>query len=309
MTYFNSASPARFLSGYVSEDMTTAPRIRCRQVDKADIGGVVNLLTSGLRIRTRDFWARAFQRLSEHPAPLGYPKYGYLLECKGTPVGVLLLIFSSSIVVNGEVRIRCSTSSWYVEPAFRSYAAMLRSQALKRKQVTYFNITPLPHTLPILEAQGFARYCDGRFVTVPALSARSERSRVELVTSDLCAVEDLQSFEIDLLLAHAKYGCVSLTCSSSGGRQPFVFLPLRKAGVARYAYLAYCRDLEEFVRFAGPLGRFLARRGFTLVVVDSNGPINGLTGRYSDRFPKYFRGPDKPRLGDIAYSERVMFGF
>jgi hypothetical protein len=25
--------------------------------------------------------------------------------------------------------------------------------------------------------------------------------------------------------------------------------------------------------------------------------------------PKYFKGQDKPRLGDIAYSERVMFGF
>jgi hypothetical protein len=287
---------------------TTAPRIRCRQVDTADIDGVVNLLTSGFRIRTRDFWVRAFQRLSEHPTPPGFPKCGYLLDCKGTPVGVVVLIFSS-IVVKGEIKIRCSTSSWYVEPAFRSYAAMLRSQALKRKHVTYFNITPLPHTLPILEAQGFERYCDGRFVIVPALSARSERSRVELVTSDLCAGEDLQSFEIDLLLAHAKYGCLSVTCSSAGGRQPFVFLPLRKAGVARYAYLAYCRDLEEFVRFAGPLGWFLAWRGFTVVVVDSNGPIKGLTGKYSYGFPKYFRGPDKPRLGDLAYSDRVMFGF
>jgi hypothetical protein len=78
--------------------------------------------------------------------------------------------------------------------------------------------------------------------------------------------------------------------------------------LVRYAYLAYCRDLEDFVRFAGPLGRFLAWRGFPLVVLDSNGPIRGLVGTYSAAYPKYFKGPDQPRLGDLAYSERVVCG-
>ena len=119
------------------------PRIRCREIGTADIDGIVNLLTSGFRNphRTRDFWVRALKRLSEHPTPPGFPKYGYLLDCKGTPVGVILLIFSS-ILVNGETRIRCNVSSLYVEPAFRGYAAMLVSRALKHKHVTYFNITP-----------------------------------------------------------------------------------------------------------------------------------------------------------------------
>jgi hypothetical protein len=88
-----------------------------------------------------------------------------------------------------------------------------------------------------------------------------------------------------------------------------VFLPLRKAGIVPYAYLAYCRQLEEFVRFAGSLGRFLARYGCLLVVVDSNGPVKGLAGAYFDGTPKYFKGPNQPHLGDLAYSERVMFGF
>jgi hypothetical protein len=282
-------------------------RIRYRQIGIADIDAIVNLLTRGMRIRTRDFWVRAFRRLMEHSTPPEFPKYGYLLEVNGTPVGVILLIFST-IIVKGEQRIRCSTSSLFVEPAFRSYAAMLRSQALKHRHVTYFNISPLPHMLPILEVQGFARYCDGRFVALPAFFRRSTRSHVELVTPDICAGEDLCIFDIELLLAHARLGCISLICSMPDGRHPFVFLPLRKAA-ACYAYLSYCRDLEDFVRFAGSLGRFLARHGYLLIVVDSNGPVKGLVGRYFSGSPKYFKGPDKPRLGDLAYSERVMFGF
>lgn len=283
-------------------------RVRCRQISSADIDGVVNLLTTGFRIRRRGFWVRAFERLSEHATPPGFPKYGYLLEAQGKPVGAVLLIFSS-IVINGELTIRCSMSSWYVEPEFRPYGAILRSQALKHEHVTYFNITPGPHTLPILEAQGFTRYCDGRFVAIPALSMKSKCSSVEMVGAHACADEDLPSSEVELLLAHVNYGCISVVCISISRRHPFVFLPLQKAGVLRYAYLAYCRNLDEFVRFAGPLGRFLAQRGFPLVVVDANGPINGLIGRYSNGFPKYFKGPNKPRLGDLAYTERVMFRF
>jgi hypothetical protein len=283
-----------------------ALRIRCRQIGSADIDGVVNLLTSGFRTRSRGFWVRVFRRLSEHATAPGFPKYGYLLEAEGVPVGVVLLIFSS-IAVNGDQQIRCSMSSWYVEPAYRVYGAVLVSHAMKHEPVTYFNITPLPHTLPILEAQRFTRYCDGRFVAIPALSPGSHC--VAIVKPGIGVSGGLPQVEIDLLLAHETYGSISIVCRSTDGLHPFVFLPLQKAGVLQYAYLAYCRDLEEFVRFAGPVGRFLVQRGLPAVVVDANGPIHGLIGRYSGGFPKYFKGPDKPSLGDLAYTERVMFRF
>ena len=33
-----------------------------------------------------------------------------------------------------------------------------------------------------------------------------------------------------------------------------------------------------------------------------------LPGIYLDGRPKYFKGPDKPRLGDLAYTEAALFG-
>jgi hypothetical protein len=284
-----------------------AVRIRCRQIVTTDIDGLVNLLKRGFRVRTRDFWARAFRRMTEHSTPPGFPKYGYLLECNGIPVGVILLIFSY-IFVKRQMRVRCSVSSWYVEPPFRAYAAMLASYATRHEHVTYFNITPDSNTLPILEAQGYKRYCAGRFVAVPILSAWSSGCDVELASPGICATEDLPAYEIELLLNHADYDCISVMCNSANQRYPFVFVRRRKAGVISFASLGYCRDLQEFVRFAGPLGRFLAGCGIHLVVLDSNGPVRGLIGRYRDGAPKYFKGPDQPRLGDTAYSERVMFG-
>lgn len=281
--------------------------MRCREIVSADLDGIVDLLVSGFPNRSRDYWLRAIGRLSEHPRPSTFPKYGYLLEHKSAPVGVILLIFSS-ITVNGKTRIRCNLSGWYVQPAFRSHASLLVLHALKYKHVTYLNVTPRSNTLPTLELQGYKRYSSGWFMAVPALCARSYGANINAVSPHICPDEDLQPYEIELLLAHAGYGCISLIGTYMNRRHPFVFAPKRKFGLMPFAYLAYCRDLEDFVQFAGPLGRFLAWRGFPMVALDSNGPIHGLIGAYIGKRPKYFKGPDQPHLGDLAYTELAMFG-
>jgi hypothetical protein len=80
-------------------------------------------------------------------------------------------------------------------------------------------------------------------------------------------------------------------------------------GVIPCAQLIYCSDIGDFVRFAGPVGRRLARHGSPLVIVDANAPIPGLLGWYSrGNMPKYFKGPQRPRLGDLAYTEHAVMG-
>jgi hypothetical protein len=282
------------------------PRIRCRQIHPADLEAVADLLTRGFRSRSREFWVERLKRLSSHITPPGLPRYGYLMEHDGTLVGTILLIFAA-ITIDQRTEIRCYVCSWCVEPEFSGHGAMLASHALKYKHVTYMNVTPPRYTWPMLDAQGYTRYCLGRYAAVPALSAVTSGCRVVPAGPDSCADESLKSSEIELLLRHAQYGCTSLICSLAGDRQPFVFKPGRKAGLLSFTRLVYCRSIEDFVRFAGALGRFLAVRGFPLVVVDANGPIKGLVGMYLAGSPKYFKGPDRPRIGDLAYSPGAIF--
>ena len=86
---------------------------------------------------------------------------------------------------------------------------MLVSLALKHKNVTYFNMTPDRPTLPILKAQGYVRYCSGRFVAAP----RSSRAPVDLVFELVAPGIRIQSTESELLFEHAQYRCISRTCS------------------------------------------------------------------------------------------------
>jgi len=280
--------------------------IRTREIVESDLDGVVQLLTKGFYRCSSPYWRRGLDILVEHPRLPELPKYGYLLEHDGRPVGVIILI-STTIRSSGSSAIRCNVSSWYVDPAFRSYATLLASRATRNRNVTYLNISPAPHVPPIIEAQGFLRYSSGQFVTF----AWSTRSCPGARVFEVGCSRDLQldSSDRELLLAHAKYPCISLWCETSTGAHPFVFIPRLVKRIVPCAQLIYCRSIEDFVKFSGPLARFLALRGRPLMLIDSNGPISGLTGMYFDDVaPKYFKGPARPRLGDLAYTEAAIFG-
>jgi hypothetical protein len=286
----------------------SAPALHCRQIEESDTEAVASLLANGFRTHDRQFWLQAFAQLRRHATPAGLPKFGYLLESDGRVVGAVLLI--CSLVRDGDQDApRCNLSSWYVDAAFRAYAPMLVSRALRHKDVTYVNVSPAPHTRPIIEAQGFARYCDGIFVAVPMLTDLLGGESVRLFDAGVTPQVNFDARDQDILLRHAALGCVSLWCATADRAYPFVFRRRFVRRIVPCAQLIYCTDIACFVRFAGPIGRLLARRGMPFVIIDANAPIPGLAGWYSGgKMPKYFKGPLRPRLGDLAYTEHAVMG-
>jgi len=286
----------------------TSRKVRARQIAESDIDPLADLLAKGFPGHSRAFWLQALERLANRLSPDGLPRYGYLLENDDVPVGVILLIFAD-VPAAGGFTTRGNVSSWYVEPAFRGYAALLISSALRHKDITYLNVTAAPSTRAIAEAQGYRRYNRGIFVAAPVLSFRPCTGKVNSVAVDRPPRGLIEPWEQDLLLEHAKYGCISLWIVSAERAYPFVFRVRRLKGIIPYPQLVYCRDIQDMARFAKPIGRFLLSRGHPFVAIDADGPIQGLKGKYFEgRMPKYFKGRDRPRLGDLAYTEIAMFG-
>jgi hypothetical protein len=236
------------------------------------------------------------------------PQYGYLLECDGRTVGAILAIFSIPRTGADPDAIRCSISSWYVEPAFRSYASLLASQALKHRTATYLNTSPAANTVSTLEAQGYTQYGDGLFVACPALARGAEGGNAVLLPAEQVPAAPHESFEPGLLRDHAGYGCTSFWCVTRERAHPFVFRRRLAKGVLPCAQLIYCRDTADVARFAGLIGRHLAARLCPLAIIDAIGPLEGLPGFYLAGRPKYFKGSERPRLGDLAYTEAALFG-
>jgi hypothetical protein len=76
---------------------------------------------------------------------------------------------------------------------------------------------------------------------------------------------------------------------------PFVFVREFRYGFVPLAHRIYCRNIDDFTRFAGTLGRLLPRRGFAVVVTDANGMLPGLVGKYFGHRPRYRKGHSNPR--------------
>jgi len=287
-------------------------KTRCREITGTDLDAVADLLTRGFVGRSRDYWMHGLRRQAARTVPQGYPRFGYMLDNDGRPVGVLLLLYTFRDE-GGEPSIYCNLSSWYVEPGFRNYATLLTKIAQRHKEVTYLNISPAIWTWPIIEAQGFSSYCSGLFFSIPALSRVKSGMTIETVSADTRAIEGLPDAEVELLTRHARYGCLSLVCRAPGGEPlPFILSPMRirRGLIAPPAMqLIYCRDIAEFVECAGPIGRTLIRHGKISVILDANGPVAGLTGIFSRaRGRKYFKGPHRPRLADLTDTELVLYG-
>ena len=264
----------------------------------------------GFAYRSRDYWIDGLRHQSARDVPEGFARFGYMLDCDGTPVGVLLLIYTTRDNGAG-ISIRCNLSSWYVEPGFRNYAPMLTKVAQRHKHVTYVNISPGQWTWRTIEAQGFRAYCGGVFVSYPALSRPAKGMRVEVIQQDARAVDGLSEADVALLTRHAAYGCLSLVCRAADGRSfPFILQTMRPHRIAlRAMQLIYCADVADYGACVGAIGRFLLRRGRFSIVLDANGRMTDLVGLYrKTEGPRYFKGPQCPRLADLSDTELAIYG-
>jgi hypothetical protein len=278
-------------------------RTRVREIDERDLKKVAEFL--GRRIGYPPYYfLELFQRMGRRPVLAKYPSYGRVLEHSGEIVGAIILIFAS----RGQ-GIQCHVTGWAVEPAFRSLAALFFARDLRHKEVTYLNLSARwsPHTVPIIEAQGFTRYSDGEFFCVAAAQfSASSNTKATLISGERQPNAPFEASDKDLLSDHASYGCISLWCVTPERAYPFVFRPRLFKRIVPGVQLIYCSDIADFVRFAGPIGRFLARRATYVVRIDANGPIPGLIGLYQRGVDcRYYKGP-KPRLGDLAYTHLAM---
>jgi hypothetical protein len=231
------------------------------------------------------------------------------MEADSAVVGAVLLIFST--LRSGEnTSTRCNVTSWYVDPAYKSFAAMLTSRALRHKDVTYINISARPAARPVIHAQGFRCYSTGQHVAIPALQLHSAGGSVRFCAIDTAPDVPFDSNDQDLLQAHAELGCMSLWGVTPERAYPFIFLPRRFKRVLPGVQLIYCRDVADIVRFAGPLGRYLAARGKLVIAIDATGPIAGLRGHFVEgKSPRFFKGAVPTRLGDIANTQMAMFAW
>jgi hypothetical protein len=274
-----------------------ATGLACRPITERDFEAVIGALKTGFPERDEAYWRRALARMKARTIPAGHVRYGYVMTDAGRVVGLVLVIASQA----DDGRVRMNLSSWYVDEAYRSFANLLLAKPFRSSEVTFLNVTPAVSTLQTITAQGFAPYVAGSFQTTPALKTSPRGAQLRHV--------DAATEPAGLLADHAAWGCLCFEVSHEGRTLAFVFVKDKTLKHVPAAQLVYCRDVADFVRYAGLIGRALLRFGAPVVLIDALGPIDDLPGVYRPlRGRRYFRGPARPRIGDLAYTELALFG-
>jgi hypothetical protein len=268
-----------------------AGRVRCRPIADSDLDGLADMLARGFPASRRSYWTNGFAQWRNLPLVEGVPRYGYVLDGGFGPVGVILLISS---LRGGQ--IISNLSSWYVEPQWRAHSTLLISLATKLKHVTYLNASPAPHTWRTLQAQGFVPCNFGR----SAVFALPGRGTVRETIPDGLP-------EAQLLRDHRAMGWTSLVVDKDGQASPFVLKPRRlEKPPVPVMDVMFCRGPEDFRRCAPALAKHFLPRGRMGFLIDGKQP--GLSHYVEGKEPRYFKGPYQPILGDLAYTEKVIFG-
>ncbi len=293
----------------LANNKSLRPRVHCREIAATDIGSVLDLLKEGFPKLPRPHWVAALDILATRPVPEGMPRYGYMLESDGSPVGLILVIVSE-VRRNGVTTIRSNGAAWYVRPDFQFYGSIPLDRTLRLLADVHLNVFPAAHTFPIIEAKGFARFTNGISLSVPALIWRGPRARITNAGRLSGAEHPMPDEDRTVLEDHVRAGCIALWCETLDGGYPFVFRRRMIKARLPCAQLIYCRDLEDLVRLAGPVGRYLLQRGLPTMLVASNGRIPGVPGLYIDnKYPMYYRGQAPHQPNDLAYTEAALFGF
>lgn len=271
-------------------ELQHSSRVRCRAIGESDLDGVADLLTRGFSRTRRKGWVRGFERWKTVPAIEEMPRHGFLLDSRFGPVGVVLLISSR----RGD-QILCNLAGWYVEPQWQSHASLLLSMATRNRHVTYLSTSAPPQAWRLLQTQGFSPYNFGR----SAMFAMPGRGQVSETIPDALP-------EARLLADHRAMGWISLVVEKDGVISPFVLKP-HFLGRVPVLEVMFCRSTDELGRCGGALARHFLPRGFLGLLMD--GDTEARLSHYVEGLePRFYKGPYRPILGDLAYSEKALFG-
>jgi hypothetical protein len=284
------------------------PRLsKIREIEASDVSYVAELLGRGLGYPPT-YYRGIFAALDRRPAPSGCPQRGLLVEVDGRVIGALVLIYSRGLRAPS-APLRCHVTSFYVEPSFEVYGAMLALRATNRKDVTFVNLSARPNIRKFIEAQGFRKYVSGQFVAILPWHALESVGGVELTAGALPPPGECSEIERDMVAAHVEAGCICLWATLRGRSVPLIMRPKRFKNRVPGAQILYCPDTQGIKLYVGALSRFLLRRGMLLLSVDANGPISGLHGHFFEGVePRFVKG-QQPQIGDLAFTLNALVPF
>lgn len=166
------------------------------------------------------------------------PDRGFVLVDNAEIVGFLGTIYAQR-AINGKAGLTCDLSSWYVQPRYRGWGAVLLRAALRDVSVTYTSLTPNPLSRQVLRMLGFIELSGPVLVMPPLLHAetfRHARPRISFSPDDVRA--SLNDRQRSIFDDHAPHDCLQLAVRE-GPEHAYIVVKRRMMPVPKLASLLH----------------------------------------------------------------------
>lgn len=272
-----------------------------RPIDFQTLDETLPVLARGFPGMGRDRWIAALDRLRRFGASDPSARAAYLLQQNGRDVGVILAIPSTrgtADVVN--------LSSWYVDPEHRWRAPRMLQSVVACSTTLFTDLTPTTPVRAVIGRLGFRGWTEGTLLfTLPLFAiGRAGSSRV-VPLRDLPA-DAFAGPTRRMLDEHAALDCIVGGLWDGSGLHPLIFSRRTYRGV-RVARLIFTDDRAAVFAQIAAIARFLLRERCLLLAVSADRRERIAGSIFTQRpAPAFYKGPNPPAQGDLAYSEFVF---
>jgi hypothetical protein len=277
--------------------------MKIREIEEGDLPAVIALFAYAFPLRRPTYWRRGFDNMRVLPAIPGHARYGFLFEADNKVQAVLLALGAQV----GDTCRRINLSAWCAHPTYRMMGGLLHAKVMKQKAESYLNLSPAEHVIPMLEPLGFKPYTGGVCLIDGRAALRTDMGS-RLIPYDPAKDNGLTAELAIIAERHYRYGCTVLMLYRGSAPAELVIYRTKWIKGVLPCGQVICGAPERVLAAAGPLMRYLLKRGIALALVDIIEPCDMIgTHTFWGRSLRYSRGTP-PAVGDLLDSEFALFG-
>lgn len=275
-----------------------------RAIREEDLPAVIDLYCEMFPGRDKPYFEAGLKAIAAREIPPGTETYGYLIDDDG-PQGAILTI--SSWHGPPEARqLYINLSTWCARRTHLHLAREIYRLAGARDDTVNTNLSAALHTIKAVLKCGYQARTTGQFA---AFAARGRASKARVLTSKQAFAKGMPEHYRQLLADHERLGAVTACLEAEGRIRPLIMVRRKVRGFIPAAQLIYCEDTAWLYRNAHALFWWLRLHGLPALILDANGPVPQLFGRFFlGKGHRYVRGLEPDLDVDHSYSEMVYLG-
>lgn len=278
-------------------------------IDESNLQQAFELLCEGFPNRSEQFWHTALGRITQTGGnKRADVPIGFLMGQAGAPTGIVLTPSSVRRTAAGVEQRVVNLSSWYVKKSDRWRAPMMMRQLLRMENAIFTDLTPTDSVKEMLKAFGFEKINRGVAVNFLPLARLRGRRGARLVSASGGQVDTapMASATDQVVAEYQEFDCIVANLIHGEDRIPLVFKRV-KSRKFPLAMLVYCEDNNAVYGNLAAIGRYLAKEGIYLLVLDIP-PERRIPGIAREkRGQKFARGDWETNRTDFLGTELSLF--